>query len=85
MRVLLDECSWSATLSQTNLLDLKDYWAPAPAAEGPMVFIVFTARKVGFKVLGCMLSFNNDCGIEVTNRIAAAWGAFNKHQALLTS
>jgi hypothetical protein len=42
-------------------------------------------RKLGYKVLGTILTFNNRNDLELDRRIRAAWGAFFKHKSVLCS
>ena len=40
-------------------------------------------RKVGFKVLGTFITFDQNDDVELARRTTAAWGAFNKFASLL--
>jgi len=40
-------------------------------------------RKVGYKVLGTFITFDNQFDVELRRRISAAWGAFCKFKPLL--
>ena len=40
-------------------------------------------RKVGFKVLGTMVTFDNGFDVEVENRLARAWRAFRASWELM--
>jgi len=41
------------------------------------------SRKVGYKVLGTFITFDNQFDVELRRRISAAWGAFFKFKPLL--
>ena len=44
-----------------------------------------TSRKVGFKVLGTLQTFDNTCNVEIKHRVDKAWKAFHLHRDILCS
>ena len=42
-----------------------------------------TSRKIGFKVLGTLQTFDNSCDVEIKSRVDKAWKAFHVHRDIL--
>ena len=70
--VPLSECTWSATVADEFKFDI--------VIEG--VVIKRAMRDAGFKVLGTIVTMDNNFAKEVANRIARAWAAFSVHRDL---
>ena len=73
-QVPLEEATWCATAPDDNT-----HWRVAIDSHT----VPRSARKIGFKALGVILTFDNSCGGELEARIAAAWRAFYKFKDVL--
>ncbi|CAK0873857.1 unnamed protein product [Prorocentrum cordatum] len=79
---IISEAGWSVPLDEVTWCSTASDEAPWSVEVGDRK-LTRAKRGEGFKVLGTVLTFDNNAEVELQNRFARSWRAFYKYQHLL--